>query len=190
MLTGDGVNVVDGGKEKDVDEGEEVVEALDVVEGAEDWDVDGFEDTAVTDGGSRGYDGLGVQNPERGEKKAKKGQSKQRALEFALAAAVALGWVERLGSSERCHGQWEEVELDGANRGVAHELRQELGEPGQQVMNKQAGTQPMDVLCPGEEARSVDNRGGAHFPNLLVLGQHLLHLALGWTAACGTPGVS
>ena len=98
MLAGDGVDVVDGGKEKDVDEGEEVVQALDVVEGAEDGNVaDGFEDAAVTNCGGWGYDGLGVQNPESAESEAKKWQSKEHALESALAEAVALSWVERLG---------------------------------------------------------------------------------------------
>ncbi len=48
----------------------------------------------------------------------------------------------------------------------------------------------MNVLCPGEEARSIDNRGGPHFPNILVLGQHLLNLALSWAAARSTPRVS
>ncbi len=70
-----------------------------MVEGAEDGNaVDGFEDATVTDGSGRGDDGLGVQNPEGSNSKAKQGQSKQHAFEFALMTTVTLGWIERLGS--------------------------------------------------------------------------------------------
>ena len=102
LAAGDRVDGVHGGKEEGVHKGDEVVEAGQVVELAEDRHRAAryLDDAAVADRFGHGQDGIDVHDEISGNNESQERQGKHHPLKLALVLSLALGWVERLRSGQ------------------------------------------------------------------------------------------